>query len=82
MSIIQPLGACLESISLKENYQILANNIFKSLPKDYSDNFKFSLSDLKSFYENMRNVDPDVKNYLDTIIDTMIKATYEKENDK
>lgn len=66
----------------QEKVEETFESIFKSLPKDYSDNFKFSLSDLKSFYENMRNVDPDVKNYLDTIIDTMIKATYEKENDK
>lgn len=66
----------------QEKVEETFESIFKSLPKDYSDNFKFSLSELKSFYENMRNVDPDVKNYLDTIIDTMIKATYEKENDK
>ena len=66
----------------QEKVEETFESIFKSLPKDYSDNFKFSLSELKSFYKNMRNVDPDVKNYLDTIIDTMIKATYEKENDK
>lgn len=29
----------------------------------------------------MRNIDPDVRNYLDTIIDSMIKSTYIKEKE-
>ena len=50
------------------------------MPNDYKEGINFTLNDLKDFYKNMRSVDSEVKEYLDTIIDTMIKATYIKDD--
>ncbi len=66
----------------KEKVQETFETIFKSLPNDYKEDINFTLNDLKDFYKNMRSVDSEVKNYLDTIVDTMIKACYIKDNKK
>lgn len=63
----------------QEKVEETFETIFKSLPNDYKEGINFNLNDLKDFYKNMRSVDSEVKYYLDTIIDTMIKATYIKE---
>ena len=63
----------------QEKVEETFETIFKSLPNDYKEGINFNLNDLKDFYKNMRSVDSEVKDYLDTIIDTMIKATYIKE---
>ena len=63
----------------QEKVEETFETIFKSLPNDYKEEINFNLNDLKDFYKNMRSVDSEVKDYLDTIIDTMIKATYIKE---
>lgn len=64
----------------QEKVEETFETIFKSLPNDYKEGINFTLNDLKDFYKNMRSVDSEVKDYLDTIIDTMIKATYIKED--
>ena len=55
--------------------------IFKSLEKEYSSKFKITLTDLRNFYLNMKDVDPTIKKYLDTIFDSMFKAIYSKDKD-
>ena len=65
----------------QEKVKETIETIFASLPSDYSSDLKLNLNDFKEFYKNMRNIDPDVRNYLDTIIDSMIKSTYIKEKE-
>ena len=55
--------------------------IFKSLEKEYSSKFKITFTDLKNFYLNMKDVDPEIKKYIDTIFDSMFKALYSRERD-
>ncbi len=55
--------------------------IFKSLEKEYSSKLKITFTDLKNFYLNMKDVDPEIKKYLDTIFDSMFKALYSRERD-
>ncbi len=64
----------------QEKVEETFETIFKSLPSDYKEGINFTFNDLKDFYKNIRSVDSEVKDYLDTIIDTMIKVTYEKED--
>jgi hypothetical protein len=66
----------LDKIKVEETFE----TIFKSLPNDYKKGINFNLNDLKDFYKNIRSVDSEVKKYLDTIIDTMIKACYTKDD--
>lgn len=65
----------------QEKVKETIETIFSNLPSDYSSDLKLNLNDFKEFYKNMRNIDPDVRNYLDTIIDSMIKSTYIKEKE-
>lgn len=55
--------------------------IFENLPREYSSDLKLNLNDFKELYKNMRNIDPDIIKYLDTIVDSMIKSTYIKEKE-
>lgn len=65
----------------QEKVKETIETIFDNLPSDYSSDLKLNLNDFKEFYKNMRNIDPDVRNYLDTIVDSMIKSTYIKEKE-
>lgn len=65
----------------QEKVKETIETIFSNLPSEYSSDLKLNLNDFKEFYKNMRNIDPDVRNYLDTIIDSMIKSTYIKEKE-
>lgn len=46
---------------------------FKSFEKEYSSNFKLNFNDIKTFYTNMKNVDPEIRNYIDVIMDELIR---------
>ena len=63
----------------QEKVKDTIETIIANLPQEYSSDLKINLNDFKELYKNMRNIDPDVKKYLDTIIDSMIKSTYTKE---
>lgn len=65
----------------QEKVKDTVETIFSNLPSEYSSDLKLNLNDFKEFYKNMRNIDPDVRNYLDTIVDSMIKSTYTKEKE-
>lgn len=66
----------------QDKVKVAIESIFKSLPNAYSKDLKLNLNDFKEFYKNMRSIDPDIKAYLDTIVDCMIKSTYTKEKSK
>lgn len=63
----------------QEKVKDTIETIISNLPQEYSSDLKINLNDFKELYKNMRNIDPEVKKYLDTIIDSMIKSTYIKE---
>ena len=63
----------------QEKVKDTIETIIANLQQYYSSDLKINLNDFKELYKNMRNIDPDVKKYLDTIIDSMIKSTYNKE---
>lgn len=58
----------LDKDKLKETIEFL----FESFEKEYSGRFNFNFHDFKNLYKNMKNIDPNIKEYMDTIIDTMI----------
>ncbi len=62
----------LDEDKIKETFEI----IFSKLGKKYSSDFKFNLNDIKNVYINMKSIDPEIKNYIDTIIDSMINALH------
>ena len=46
---------------------------FKSLEKEYASDFRLRFEDIKNFYTNMKNVDPEIRNYIDVIMEELIK---------
>lgn len=48
--------------------------IFKNIELDYTSKFKLDLQDLQKTYKNMKEIDPKVKDYLDTMFSSMFKA--------
>lgn len=67
----------LDREKLMETFEVL----FKSLEKKYSADFKLTFTDLRNFYKNMKDVDPSIKEYIDTILDSMWKAIYDGHRD-
>ena len=57
----------------KEKLKKTIETGFKSFEKEYSSNFKLNFNDIKTFYTNMKNVDPEIRNYIDVIMDELIK---------
>ncbi len=62
----------------QEKVKVALETIFSSFEKHYSSKASMSLIDLKNFYNNMKNIDPEIKKYIDTIIDSMVKVSYSK----
>lgn len=57
----------------KEKLKKTIETGFKSFEKEYSSNFKLNFNDIKTFYTNMKNVDPEIRNYIDVIMDELIR---------
>lgn len=65
-------SAGLETLD-KEKLKKTIETGFKSFEKEYSSNFKLNFNDIKTFYTNMKNVDPEIRNYIDVIMDELIR---------
>lgn len=65
-------SAGLENLD-KEKLKKTIETGFKSFEKEYSSNFKLNFNDIKTFYTNMKNVDPEIRNYIDVIMDELIR---------
>lgn len=63
--------AKLDQEKVKEIFETL----FKSMGGNYSDGFKISLSDLRSIFNNMKNVDLSTLNYINKIINTLVNVS-------
>ena len=57
----------------KEKLKKTIETGFKSFEKEYSCDFKLNFNDIKTFYTNMKNVDPEIRNYIDVIMDELIR---------
>lgn len=57
----------------KEKLKLTVETIFKSFEKEYSSNLKFTFKDFKNFYKNMKNVDPEIKEYMDNILEAFMR---------
>lgn len=62
----------LDPIKTKETFE----TIFASLGKDYTGPFNMNFNDFINFYKNMKNIDPNVRKYLDTITSSLMAALY------
>lgn len=65
----------LESLD-KEKLKKTVETSFKSFEKQYSSDFKLRFEDIKNFYTNMKNVDPEIRDYIDVIIDELMKYNH------
>ena len=61
----------------EEQIKLTFETLFASIGKSYSSKFKITFTDLKNMINNMRDVDPKVTLYINTIIDSMIKALHD-----
>ena len=43
------------------------------IEKEYSSSLKINFNDVLTIYRNMKNIDPDIKEYIDTIIAALVK---------
>lgn len=59
----------LDKEKAKESFEML----YQKLNKEYSSDFSFSLKDLYKIYQNLKDVDPKIKNDFDKVIDTIMK---------
>ena len=60
----------------QEQVKLTFETLFKSVGKSYSSEFKLTFNDIKNIVNNMKGVDPKVITYINTIIDSMIKAIH------
>ncbi len=65
----------------KEKIKETFETIFKNLNKEYTSNFTFNFDELLIAYNNLKNIDPEVKKNLDVIISSLLKAAREKKSD-
>lgn len=58
----------------KEKLKKTIETSFKSFEKEYSSDFtSISFNDIKNFYTNMKNVDPEIRDYLTVLMEELIK---------
>lgn len=50
--------------------------IFQSFGRDYASDLTLTFDDILTFYENIKNIDPEVKKSLDSILSTMISTGF------
>ena len=62
----------LDPKMLKETTETL----FMTIGKEYQNNFKMGFSDMERIYRNINNIDPQVKEYIDTIFTSLIKPSF------
>lgn len=65
----------LESLD-EEKLKETIETSFKSFEKEYSSDFKLKFEDIKNFYTNMKNVDPEIRDYIDVIIEELMKYNW------
>ena len=49
--------------------------LFKTLDMNYSEKININFNNVLNIYRNMKDIDPKIKEYIDTIINTIIKST-------
>lgn len=47
--------------------------LYTTLGKEYDSDFKIGYNELKNFYTNMKNIDPEIAKYLESIINSILK---------
>ena len=47
--------------------------IFLNLEKNYSSKINFSFDEIKKFYRNMKNLDPEISQNIEAIIGSVVK---------
>ena len=60
----------LEYDTLKEAFE----TIFESFEKDVKEDFSVSLDDLIKFVKNMKNINPEVRKNIETILELLVKS--------
>lgn len=60
----------------QKQLKMVFETIFKSVGKTYASDFKLTFNDIKNIMNNMKGVDLKTIDYINTIIDSMIKAKH------
>ena len=60
-----------------EKAKVTFETLFRMIEKEYSSSLKINFNDVLTIYRNMKNIDPDIKEYIDTIIAALVKNNYD-----
>ena len=60
-----------------EKAKVTFETLFKTIEKEYSSSLKINFNDVLTIYRNMKNIDPDIKEYIDTIIAALVRNNYD-----
>ena len=60
-----------------EKAKVTFETLFKTIEKEYFSSLKINFNDVLTIYRNMKNIDPDIKEYIDTIIAALVRNNYD-----
>ena len=60
-----------------EKAKVTFETLFRMNEKEYSSSLKINFNDVLTIYRNMKNIDPNIKEYIDTIIAALVKNNYD-----